>query len=177
MLNDQQDSAQEDWIHRLCPECGLCCNGVLFADVQLVREDNPLVLERVGLRLSHRGGKTSFDQPCSCFDGRLCTAYECRPVRCRRFDCHTLKQAGEGEITGKEALLRIHTARRKAAEVGALLRALGQTDEHLAFTTRYQAVMNQPINLAHDESAAERRGELMLAVSELMDRLRRDLLG
>lgn len=172
----KQDSAQTDWINRLCPACGLCCNGVLFADVHLLKEDNALVLEKSGLKLEWEGRKTAFGQPCSCFDGQLCSIYHDRPACCRNFDCHTLKQARAAEITDFTALGRIRAARQKADEIKTLLHSLGNCDEHLPLTKRYQAVMNQPIDLSNSEDQAELRGELMLAVDELMKRFHRDFL-
>ena len=56
-----------------------------------------------------------------------------------------------------------------------LLRSLGQRDEKIALTHRYAAAMSAPINLA-EETNAERYGELMLAVNDLMTRLQRDFL-
>lgn len=173
---NQQDSAQGDWIRRLCPECGLCCNGVLFADVRLVKGDNPLTLEKSGLTLKKAGRKVTFEQPCGCFDGRLCTAYEQRPARCRGFNCHTLKQSQAAEISQPAALKRIREAKTRAAEVTALLRLVGNHEEHLPLTRRYQLVMSEPIDLADDEARADQRGELMLAVNDLMHRLQRDFL-
>jgi len=171
----KQDLAQGNWIERLCPECGLCCNGVLFADVRLVKGDNSLLLEELGLNLKRIRGKPAFDQPCACFDGRLCTAYEHRPSRCRAFDCHTLKQARAGDVTSTTALGRIREARRQADEIRSLLRSLGNQDESLPLTKRYQAVMSQPIDLA-DPGQADQRGELMMAVNTFMNRLHRDFL-
>jgi len=87
-----------------------------------------------------------------------------------------LKQARKGEVGPNEALVRIRGAKREAEKVRSLLRALGQTDEALPLTKRYQEVMDQPIDLSASEDEVERRGELMLAVGRLMDRLHRDFL-
>jgi Fe-S-cluster containining protein len=177
MRPNQQDSAQEEWIARLCPQCGLCCNGILFEDVRLVRGDKALVLEKGGLKLRRHGRKTAFGQPCPWFDGRLCAAYDQRPLRCRHFDCHTLKQAAKRQITRADALARIREAKREVATVMRLLRALGQNDEHLPLVHRYRLVMSEPVDLACGDKAAARRGGLMLAMSRLMERLQRDFLA
>jgi hypothetical protein len=148
---------------------------VLFADVRLVKGDNAVLLENSGLSLKSSRGKMAFDQPCACFDGRLCTAYEHRPSRCRTFDCHTLKQARAGEVTLASALKRIRDARREAEGIRARLRSLGNTDESLPLTQRYQAVMREPMDLSQPEQA-DQRGELMMAVNDFMHRLHRDFL-
>lgn len=177
MRPNQQDSAQEEWIARLCPQCGLCCNGVLFEDVRLLRGDKALILEEAELKLKRDGRKTALAQPCPCFDGRLCAVYDHRPVRCRRFDCHTLKQAAKRQITRADALARIRRAKREVSTVLRRLRALGQNDEHLPLVQRYRLVMSEPVDLACGDKAAARRGGLMLAMSRLMERLQRDFLA
>jgi hypothetical protein len=148
---------------------------VLFADVRLVKGDNAVLLEKSGLSVRRSRGKLAFDQPCACFDGRLCTAYEHRPSRCRAFDCHTLKQARAGEVTLAAALKRIREARREAGEIRSLLRSLGNDDESLPLTKRYQAVMREPMDLSQPEQA-DQRGELLMAVNDFMHRLHRDFL-
>jgi len=55
------------------------------------------------------------------------------------------------------------------------LRQCGQRDESMALTHRYTAAMSAPVDLAV-EGEAEQRGELMLAVNDLMQMLERDFL-
>jgi hypothetical protein len=73
------------------------------------------------------------------------------------------------------ALKKIAEARKRAERVRALLQESGQREERKALTHRYAEMMAAPIDLS-DENDAERRGELMLAVSELMQMLERDFL-
>lgn len=163
-------------IDQLCPNCGLCCDSTLFADVELRASDDPQRLRQLGLTLAKKGRtKLAFAQPCACFDGRLCRIYHARPNRCRAFDCGLLKRVTAGEMTVKAALKKITEAKRQADHVRTLLRLLGQHDEQLALTHRYGEAMSAPIDLA-DEAGAERHGELMLAVNDLMTRLQRDFL-
>jgi Fe-S-cluster containining protein len=164
-------------VFQLCPNCGLCCNGVLFADVELRAGDDAGKLKKLGLSLEKKGqGKLAFAQPCACFDGKLCTIYTDRPKRCRTFECGLLKRVQDGESNADAALKIISKTKRQAESVRGLLRQLGQNDERLAMTKRYAQAMSAPINLSEHESDAERRGELMLAVDELMRLLRRDFL-
>ncbi len=164
-------------ISNLCPNCGLCCNGVLFADVELRAGDDAKRLKKLGLTLEKKGrGKLAFAQPCACFDGKLCGIYTDRPKRCRAFECGLLKRVQADELTADAALNKITGTKRLAEKVRGLLRQLGQNDEQLAMTKRYAAAMSAPIDLADHETDAERRGELMLAVDELMRRLQQDFL-
>jgi len=163
-------------IEQLCPNCGLCCDSTLFADVELRTGDDAKRLKRLGLTLEKKGqGKLAFAQPCACFQGKLCTIYADRPKRCRTFECRLLKRVEADEMTAAVALKKISAAKDQAAKVRELLLSLGQRDEKMALTHRYTAAISAPIDLA-DEANAERHGELMLAVNDLMTRLQRDFL-
>jgi Fe-S-cluster containining protein len=163
-------------IEQLCPKCGLCCNGVLFADVELRKGDDIQQLAELGLSLEKKGRKQAFAQPCACFDGELCRIYTRRPKRCRTFECGLLKRVQAGEMGVDAALKTIAEAQRLAEKVRGQLRRLGQSDEQLALNRRYAQVMREPIDLSGPEDAAEFRGELMLAVNDLMQMLRQDFL-
>ena len=163
-------------IEQLCPNCGLCCNGVLFGDVELQKGDDASRLIGLGLPLKEKGTKRVFVQPCACFDGKLCQIYGGRPARCRTFECGLLKRVQGGDMEVKDALKRIDETLRLVEKVRRLLRASGQTDEHLALTHRYKQVMAAPIDLGGDEAAAENCGKLMLAVNDLMQVVHCDFL-
>jgi Fe-S-cluster containining protein len=163
-------------IEQLCPNCGLCCNGVLFADVKLRKGDDVQRLVELGLLLEKEGRQRAFAQPCACFDGKLCRIYSERPAYCRAFECGLLKGVQAGELEAKTALKTIAEAKRRVEKVSCLLQRLGQNDEQLALIKRYAQIMRGQINLSSPEDAAELRGELMLAVNELMQALQRDFL-
>jgi Fe-S-cluster containining protein len=165
-----------DSIAQLCPNCGLCCNGVLFADVELRAGDDPGRLAELGLALGMKGSKLAFAQPCACFDGKLCGIYADRPKRCRTFECGLLKRVQDGKLAADAALKTIKLTKRQAEKIRGLLCELAQTDERVPMTKRYAAAMSAPIDLADSETDAERRGELMLAVDGLMTQLQRDFL-
>ena len=160
----------------LCPACGMCCNGVLFADVELRRGDDAARLRTLGVKLFAKGGKRRFAQPCTCFDGKLCRIYAERPERCRTFECRLLQRVMAGELSEAAALKAIATAGRAANSVRRLARQLGETDETLPLNRRYARIMAQPIDFAGDEAVIERRSELMLAVDRLAKTLERDFL-
>lgn len=168
--------AMNESIDQLCPNCGLCCDSTLFADVELRAGDDAKRLAILGLTLEKKGrGKLAFAQPCACFDGKLCGIYHDRPKRCRAFECGLLKRVEAGELTANVALKKISEAKKRAEQVRELLRSLGQRDEQMALTHRYAAAMSAPVDLS-DERNAERHGELMLAVNDLMSVLQRDFL-
>lgn len=163
-------------IEQLCPNCGLCCDSTLFADVELRRGDDPRRLAQSGLTVRQKTKtRLAFSQPCACFDGKLCKIYGERPIRCRLFECGLLKRVASGAMTAGAALIKISEARARAERVRELLRQSGQRDEQMALTHRYAEAMRAPVNLA-EEGNADRHGELMLAVNDLMQLVERDFL-
>jgi Fe-S-cluster containining protein len=154
-------------VDQLCPNCGLCCDSTLFADVELRARDDAKRLAKQGLSLAKKGKtKLAFAQPCACFDGKFCTIYADRPKCCRLFECGLLKKVEAGKMSASVALKKISEAKALAQKVRGLLESLGQPTETLALTKCYTAAMSESIDLAGDN--AERRGELMLAVNDLM---------
>jgi Fe-S-cluster containining protein len=163
-------------VDQLCPNCGLCCDSTLFADVELRAGDDAKRLKKLGLTiLKKTPTKLTFAQPCACFDGKLCGIYGDRPKRCRLFECGLLKRVEADEMTAGAALKKIAEAKSRAEKVRELLRSLGQREERMALTHRYTEAMSAPVDLS-DETNAERHGELMLAVNDLMSVLQRDFL-
>ena len=152
---------------QLCLNCGLCCNGVLFKDVELQPGDDSAQLAALGLPLKARKSKTAFAQPCHALDGCACRIYSDRPTRCRQFDCALLLAARQGEIEIPEALRVIRDAWRRAAKVTGLLRQLGDANEELALSLRFQRAKKRFEQNPGDETATEVFGELTLAVHDL----------
>jgi Fe-S-cluster containining protein len=163
-------------IDQLCPQCGLCCDSTLFADVELRQGDDPRRLARLGLPTEPKTKtKLAAAQPCACFDGKLCQIYADRPARCRLFECGLLKRVQSGALTPAAALQRIARAKSLADKVRTLLRAAGQRDEQRALTHRYAEAMRAPVDFSVPD-AADQRGELIMAVSDLMQTLEQDFL-
>jgi Fe-S-cluster containining protein len=169
----------------LCLSCGLCCNGVLFADVQLQPGDSPERLRALGLalsRLSGSGGRATqtgassqgapahppkFRQPCAALEGCLCRIYPERPHYCREFECALFKEVKAGRVTGTEALRLIRATLRKAATVRRRLRALGDTEEHRPLRQRFLRTAKRLERAGLDETNAELYSKLTLAAHDL----------
>jgi Fe-S-cluster containining protein len=173
----------------LCLSCGLCCNGAIFADVQLHDTDNPARLRLLGLHLSppaqnkratRPGAKTSqaasgfprLLQPCHALDGCRCRIYSERPRHCRHFECLLLQSLRLGRISNQRALEVVRTTRQKANEVLRLLRQLNDTDEHLALATRFRRTSQRLEAAGCGSEAASLYGQLTQAMHELSLRLR-----
>jgi hypothetical protein len=172
MITDEPAGA----VSELCPKCGLCCNGVLFADVELRKGDDAQRLVELGLSLEKKSRQKAFAQPCADFDGRLCRIYTGRPKRCRTFECGLLKRVQAGELDAKAALKAIAQAKHQVKKVCKLLRCAGSDDERLALSQRYGRAMSAPVDLSAGEASAGLPGKLMATYRDLMLMLQRDFL-
>jgi uncharacterized protein len=157
---------------QLCLACGLCCNGVIFADVKLQAGDNPSALRACGLPLkpdrSTRHGKgLCFDQPCAAFDGVYCRIYASRPTYCRAFECLELKRLKAGKSTLAAGLTLIRRARRRVEVVLRLLRELGDTEEHVPLAKRVRRTAKRLQTLGVGGADAAVFSRLTLAAHEV----------
>lgn len=146
-------------IDRLCLQCGLCCNGVLFADVRPEPGDtSPLF-----------AGRSRVNQPCLAFDAGSCTCaiYAERPVRCRKFECRQLLNVQAGNSTPEQALRQIRAARKLAARVEALLTELGFVDGKLSLSRRFRRCQRAAETGALSPEQFDTLADLQLAVHKL----------
>lgn len=162
-------------ISQLCLACGICCNGVLFRDVELHPVDDARALESLGLPLERLRTKTRFAQPCTalCPDNR-CRLYADRPSHCRDFECALFKKVAGGEVEPDTALRVIRQALRLADRIKQLLRELGNRDESLALARRFRRTHRRLERRGYDEASAALFGDLSLAVHDLNLLLRRE---
>ena len=177
MSENPPSPKQSDVAGQLCPACGMCCNGVLFADLRLQRGDDPKRLAKLGLPLERRGQVLRLPQPCPAHDGRLCGIYADRPARCRAFECRLLQKVQAGQLSRAAALRAIGKARRQAEVVRVLLRQLGEKDESLPLFGRAIKVLSQPWDLAGDQAIHRLREKLLRAERRLTHLLQTDFLG
>lgn len=155
----------------LCLECGLCCNGVIFADVELQPTEVHNLKSKVQIPAtrakSGQPGVSKLPQPCAAFDGCRCKIYAERPTYCRQFQCLLLKNVQGGRIGRGEASRIIGTAKERAEKVRALLRELGDTDEQKALSLRFQRAAKRYEKAPLAQAKAETYADLTLAVHEL----------
>ena len=163
----------ETVVERLCPQCALCCNGVLFKDVELQPGDDAHRLESLGLPLSKTRNRQSairkekFPQPCAALDGCRCRIHADRPARCRQFECALLKSVKAGKTEVDAALRAIRVARQRADQVHALLHEVGDVDSKLALSLRFKRTKRRFEASPPDDARAEAFSRLTLAVHDL----------
>jgi len=157
-------------IKELCGECGLCCNGAIFADVQLQPGDNKARLSFLGLEMkSSASGRahSRFLQPCAAHEGCRCRIYSERPSYCREFECALLKNVCSKKIPKSQALQIIREARMKLAMINELLAEFENTDETLSHRVRFKQVIHQMKDRKSDRAKSIAFGDLTLAFHEL----------
>ena len=66
---------------RLCTHCALCCDGTLFADVELAGRKEAAALEAMGLEVEDDddGDGALLVLPCRALQGKRCGVYAHRP--------------------------------------------------------------------------------------------------
>src|SRR5438445_3020392 len=115
----------------LCTRCGLCCDGSLFADVELASSDEASALEVMGLEIEDDdeddGGLLL--QPCAALKGKRCSIYPHRPDCCRTFECRLLQQVRRGAVSVERARQKIAEALKRVERVKELIVQLGQGNE------------------------------------------------
>ena len=146
----------------------MCCNGVLFRDVELQPGDDAKKLATLGLPIERLKTKTRFPQPCAALgEDCRCRIYDQRPQRCRQFDCALLQSALAEKVSVASALSIIQQAHRRAEKVRRFLRVLGDQDEHIALSLRFKRTRRRVESGEIDADTAGAFGELTLAVHSL----------
>jgi len=97
----------------LCTECGLCCSGVIFEDVELRDVHEASSMEVLGLDVEEEEGRYLLIQPCRALHRRRCRIYTHRPECCRQFECRLLREYQQNKVSREEALALIREVRRR----------------------------------------------------------------
>jgi len=160
----------------LCTRCGLCCDGTLFADVELASRAEATRLEAMGLEIEDGdGGGDVLVQPCRALHGTRCSVYAHRPKCCRSFECALLQDVRGGRVSVERAGEHIASAKRQIARVDELIGPSGADDARLPFKERCAEALASDV--ASGAAAKSRRAELEHAIASLDRLIRRTFLG
>ena len=135
----------------LCTQCGLCCDGSLFADVELASGDEALALEVMGLEIedADEDANALLVQPCRALKGKRCSIYPHRPDCCRTFECRLLQEVKRGTVQVEQAQGKIAAALKWINRANELVAQLGPGIERLSLKERCAEA------LAHSEEVAD----------------------
>jgi hypothetical protein len=160
----------------LCRRCGLCCDGSLFADVELVGQAEATRLEIMGLEIEDDDADGELLlQPCVAFQGRRCGIYAHRPKCCRRFECQLLQEVRRGAVTVERALGQITEALKRIRRARELLAQLGHRDVRLPLKERCAEVLAGKAVATHQVN--RKRAELEATQFALERLIRKTFLG
>jgi Fe-S-cluster containining protein len=160
----------------LCTRCGLCCDGSLFADVELAGQAEATGLEILGLEIDDNDADGALLlQPCVALRGRRCGIYAHRPKCCRTFECRLLQDARRGVVTVERAAEQIAEALRRIRRVRDLLAQLDEPDVSLPLKERCAHALAGEAGATHEVN--RKRAELEAAMSAVERLIRTTFLG
>jgi len=158
----------------LCTRCGLCCDGSLFADVELAGRDEAAALEVMGLEIEDdEPGGGLLVQPCRALRGKRCGIYPHRPECCRTFECRLLQDVRRGAVAVERAGELIAEALKRVGRVRELAVELGQRDGRLPLKERCADALALAREAGAGPERNRKRAELetaMTAVEELLQK-------
>jgi len=160
----------------LCTRCGLCCDGSLFADVELTGRAEATRLESLGLEVDeHDADGELLLLPCAALRGKRCTIYAHRPQCCRTFECRLLQETRRGVVGVERAGELIDEALMQIGRVKRLLVELSQRDQRLPLKERCAEALAMEVRAT--AQVKRKRAELEAAMSAVEASIRNTFLG
>ena len=163
----------------LCTRCGLCCDGSLFADVELANGDEASALEVMGLEIEDAdeddGGLLV--QPCGALQGKRCSIYPHRPDCCRTFACRLLQEVERGMAGVERAKEKIAQALKRIEGVKELVVQLGTGDERLPLKEHCAEALALSEAAAAGPAVKRKRARLQAAMTSVERLVQAAFLG
>jgi uncharacterized protein len=148
---------------RLCTRCALCCDGSLFADVELRGPQEAARLEVMGLEIDEDDDAPLLIQPCRALHGKRCGIYAHRPKCCRTFECQLLHDVRDGTVAVEDAEAHIAEALERVARVNRLVTKCGGRDSSLPLKERAAEALAREGDANHATLPLARELETALA--------------
>ncbi len=166
-------------IDTLCTRCGLCCDGSLFADVELASHDEASTLEVMGLEIEDADEEDGglLLQPCGALKGKRCSIYAHRPDCCRTFECRLLQAVKGGVVSVERAQARISDVLRRIKRVQQLILQLGAGDECLPLRERCAEALARAEESKVKPRMNRKRAELQAAMAAVERLIQKTFLG
>jgi len=163
----------------LCTRCGLCCDGSLFADVELASGDEASALEVMGLEIEDddEDGGGLLLQPCGALKGRRCSIYPHRPDCCRMFECRLLQEVKRGMAGVERAKGKIAEALKRIGRVKELVVQLGTGNERLPLKEHCVEALALSEAAAAGPAVKRKRAELQAAMTSVERLVQTTFLG
>ena len=159
---------------RLCTKCALCCDGSLFADVELAGRAEATGLEILGLEVEEGDAGALLSLPCRALQGTRCGIYPHRPECCRTFECRLLQEVRRGAVGVERAEERIADTRERIGRVRALMAHLGYRRHRLPLRERCAEALARKAD--PDPAVNRKRAELEAEMSAVEELIRKTFL-
>lgn len=165
--------SRDEIIARLCLKCGLCCDGSLFADVELAANEAAR-LKATGLRPRGKrfgSGSTAalLPQPCAALgEDCRCAVYEDRPRHCRDFECLLFQEVAAGAIRLASAQRVTRKACRLREEARELMNLLTDAGEGKPLRDRFGMIAEMLEEYDPDAETVAVFGELTMIWQDLV---------
>jgi Fe-S-cluster containining protein len=145
----------------LCTTCGVCCNGVMFAYVEVAPDELRPETRR---RLQVLDGEKRFTLPCRGHAPEGCQVYEDRPQICRGYTCLLYEEHKASPVELDRKLRRVARVKELVASIRARRKA--SHHEWLPQAIAEMLSVGKPSDV---------EPELLLDIAELAMRLQRDM--
>ena len=163
----------------LCTRCGLCCDGSLFADVELASSDEASALEVMGLEIedADEDDGALLLQPCAALKGKRCSIYPHRPDCCRTFECRLLQEVKRGAVGVDLAKEKIAEVLQRIARVKELVGQLGHGHERLPLKECCAEALELSETVAANAETDRKRDALRIAMAFVESLIQKTFLG
>ena len=150
----------------LCTECGLCCDGSLFSDIELTSPRELSGLEVLGLDVEEDDNTSAglLLQPCGALKGTRCSIYAHRPKCCRTFECRLLRDVEQGTVTLAAAKQTVRDVSKQIDYVEILIGQLRTSNEHLPLKERAMEALEESENSILNPEIKAKRNDLAHAI-------------
>jgi Fe-S-cluster containining protein len=159
----------------LCTRCALCCDGSLFADVELAGRAEATRLEVMGLEIEDDGTGALLALPCRALEGRRCGIYPHRPECCRTFECGLLQKVRRGAVSVERAQEQIAETLKRIGRVRELMAQLGHRQGRLPLRESCAEALARDGRA--DPEVNRKRAELEAAMVAVEELIRKTFLG
>lgn len=107
----------------LCQTCGLCCDGTIFAFLELAKHEAVPAQAEVLTPKDIGEGKRAYQIPCSALCGMSCSIYSDRPQICRTYKCRLLKDFEGEKVSFERAQSLVQQVKAARSEIEQLIGA------------------------------------------------------
>jgi len=159
----------------LCTRCALCCDGSLFADVELAGRAEATRLEVMGLEIEDDDAGGLLSLPCRGLEGRRCGIYPHRPECCRTFECRLLQDVRRGAVRVERAGEKIAEALERIGRVRSLMAQLGYRTGRLPLRESCAEALARKPNA--DPEVNRKRAQMEAEMSAVEELIRTTFLG